>query len=92
MTRSRRRLLLIGSFTWVFLVGAGAYLTYPSIGPIAASIEPNPFWSITATGVTSAPFHVSLKTASWLAWTLAPVALVWALALLSGRRASGHDV
>lgn len=90
MTRSRKRAILLVSFIWVLLVGAGAYLTYPSIGPVAASIEPNPFWSVDATGIASAPFHVGLKTTSWLAWTLVPVALLWVLAFLLGRRSSGH--
>lgn len=90
MTRSRKRVLLLTSFIWVLLIGAVAYLTYPSIGPVAASIEPNPFCSVDATGIASAPFHVGLKTASWLGWTLVPVALLWALALLLGRRSSGR--
>ena len=92
MTRSRKSLLLIASFAWVLLIGAGAYLTYPSVGPIVVSIEPNPFWSADATGIVSAPFRVGLKTASWLAWTLTPVALLWLLALLVERRSSGHIV
>ena len=90
MTRSRKRALLLLSFIWVLLIGAGAYLTYPSIGQIAASIEPNPFWSVDATGIPSAPFRVGLKTVSWLVWTLAPVALLWVLGFLLGRRSSGH--
>ena len=89
MTRSRKRLLLVASFAWVLLIGAGAYLTYPSVGPIAASIEPNPFWSIDATGIASAPFRIGLKTASWLTWTVAPIALLWVFVFLFGRRASG---
>lgn len=90
MTRSRKRALLIASLAWVLLIGAGAYLTHPSIGQIAASVEPNPFWSVDATGIASAPFRVGLKTASWLVWTLAPVALLWVLAFFLERRSSGH--
>ena len=90
MTSSRKRALLLLSFVWVLLVGAGAYLTYPSIGQIAASIEPNPFWSVDATGIPSAPFRVGLKTVSWLVWTSAPLALLWALTFLSGRRPARH--
>nr|CAS02436.1 putative integron gene cassette protein [uncultured bacterium] len=63
-------------------------MTYPSIGPVAVSIEPNPFWSFNATGITSVSFHVDLKTASWLAWTLVPVALLWALTFLVERLSS----
>ena len=90
MTRSRKRILLIASFVWVLLIGIGAALLYPSVGQIAAIIEPNPFWSVQATGIASAPFRVALSTASWLAWTLVPVALLWVVTFLLGRRPSGR--
>ena len=90
MSRSRTRSLLVASVVWILLIGAGAYLTYPAIGPIAASIEPSPFWSVGATGNESAPLRVELKTISWLAWCLGPVTLLWVLAFLFARRPSQH--
>jgi hypothetical protein len=90
MTRPLKRALLIASLVWVLLIGVGAYLAYPSIGQIAVSIEPNPLWSVEATGIESAPFRVSLKTRTWVAVTLVPVTLLWVLAFLLGRRSSGH--
>ena len=90
MSRFRKRSLLAVSLVWVLLIASGALLAYPSVGPIAASIEPNPFWSVDATGSPSAPFRVGLKTVSWLVWTSAPLALLWALTFLSGRRPARH--
>ena len=90
MTRSRTRSLLIASVVWVVLIGAGAYVTYPAIGQLAASIEPNPFWSVATTGNESAPFRVELKTISWLAWCLGPVALLWVASFLLTRRPPRH--
>lgn len=86
MTRSRKTVLLAASFAWVLLIGLAAYLAYPAVGEIAVVREPNPFWSIRPTGIASAPFRVALDTASWLAWTLLPPALLWVVALLLGRR------
>ena len=90
MSRSRNRSLLIASFVWVLLIVGGAFLAYPSIGPIAASIEPNPFWSVVVTGDPTAPFRVHLKVGSWLAWSLGPVALLWLVAIIRTRQPSGH--
>lgn len=56
---------------------------YPAIGDagagkIAASVEPNPYWSVLATGNSTVPFEVSFKAVPWLALTLAPIAVLWA--------------
>jgi len=90
MSRSRKRFLLIASFTWVLLIAGGAFLAYPSIGPIAASFEPNPFWSVGVTGDPIAPFRVHLKIGLWLAWSVGPVVPLWLAAILRGRQPSGH--
>ena len=90
MSRSRKRYLLAVSLAWVLLIAGGAVLAYPSVGPIAASIEPNPFWSVAATGDPVAPFRVHLKVGSWLTWSLGPVLLVWVVAIVRGRAPSGH--
>lgn len=87
MSHTLKRALIIASFIWVLLIAAGAYLAYPTIGTIASSITPNPFWLVEATGDAAAPFRVLLKTSAWIAWTLAPVAAMWLVAL-SIRRVS----
>lgn len=91
MSRSRKLVLLVISFVWVLLIGVGAFFTYPSIGPIATSIDPNPFWSVVATGDPSAPYRTGLKTGSWFAWTLVPVALIWLVGIIHRRRSSRQD-
>ena len=90
MSRFRKRSLLAVSLVWVLLIASGALLAYPSVGPIAASIEPNPFWSVAVTGDPAAPFRVQLKVGSWLAWSLGPVLLLWLVAIFRGRQPSGH--
>lgn len=47
-----------------------------------ATLEPNPFWSVDATGVASTPFRVELKKTWWLICTLAPVLTLWAATAL----------
>lgn len=85
MPRSLYRRLIMASLAWVLLVAGGAFLARPVVGPIIASIDPNPFWSVVATGIPAAPFRISLRTASWLGWCLAPVVALW-LAALAARR------
>lgn len=82
----RVRSLLIASAIWLLLIAAGAYITLPTIGPVAVSIEPNPFWSVIATGDPAAAFQVSLKAVPWLIWCLAPIVILWLLALVMARR------
>ena len=90
MSRSSKRYLLAASLAWVLLIAGGALLAYPSVGPIAASIEPNPFWSVAVTGDPATLFRVHLKVGSWLAWSLGPVLLLWLVAIVRGRQPSGH--
>ena len=86
MSRQRVRSQLIASVVWLLLLAAGAYITCPIVGPIAASIEPNPLWSVAATGNAAAPFQVGLKVDSWLIWCLAPIAVVWLLGWVFARQ------
>lgn len=82
MSRSLIRSLLVASALWLLLLGVGAYLLYPSVGAVAASIVGNPFWEVHATGNPSVPFKVELQMASWLTWSIAPIAALWLLAIV----------
>lgn len=82
MARSLIRSLLVASTLWLLLLGAGAYLVYPHVGQVASSVAGNPFWEVQVTGDSSAPFKVELQAASWLTWSIAPIAALWLLAIV----------
>ncbi|KRG46416.1 hypothetical protein ARC20_05310 [Stenotrophomonas panacihumi] len=81
MTRSTVRILLVMSLIWLVMVAGLAALFYPSVGGIAAIMEPNPFWSVSATGIPAAPFKVTLHRVPWLVINLGPLVALWGFAV-----------
>ena len=87
MTRAATRILLFAALGWLLLQGVAMLVFYPAIGDtgagkVAASVDPNPYWSVLATGNSTVPFDVTFKAASWLALTLAPIAVLWVVVRL----------
>ena len=90
---SSTRTLWVFSSVWLLLMGACAYIAYPSIGAIAISITPNPFWEVAATGVPQSPFAVTANWGYLLAVSLGPVLALWLAAFVFRRsrpRSSRH--
>lgn len=91
--RASVRSFLYLSVAWLLVLAATAWLFYPSIDQIAFSIDPNPFWSLQASGNPAAPFVVMLKTLNWVLLSVVPIVLVGLLMALSWRaqRAPASD-
>lgn len=92
ISSSRRALLALSAF-WLLLIAASAYIAYPSVGAVATSLTPNPFWEVAATGVPDSPFVVTAMWRYLLAVSIGPVLALWLAAFVFRRsrpRSSGH--
>ncbi len=75
------RLLIALSVAWILWSSLDVLAHYPSITPeLAASITPNSFFSVVATGMRGNPFHVVTHYFSIVSYVLFPLFFLWAFA------------
>lgn len=79
--------VMIASVIWLLLIGACLITSHPSItnssiGSLARSITPNPFWAVRATDIPASPFSVTAKWGYILGVALVPLVTLWSVVLV----------
>ena len=79
ITSGWNRLFIALSVAWPLLVGLMILGAYPTVTPnFAASLTPNPFFSVVATGNRDSPFHISAHLLAIASYVVVPLFLFWA--------------